>query len=286
MVTLTDQKGLFCHELSVSDAVENPTPFCTITGELAGWEGGQTHAKAGIPHTNVVHVWYETVCMQHVHVGSGCRPFVQCLCTSIVSTCSNVLFPGNKLHHIHTCTHTHTRTHARTHTRTHARTHAHTHTTHAGIVWQYGIISLAAWWLSHVCCIFWKVVFPLHAREHRRHQQYLYVVLTVASLLAPIPSIIAAFLTGGYAVNRFPPLMCGVKDLDVQYYSLWFVINVLWGVGITLLIIMFWRLHRVCNHTHTHTHTCTHARTHTHTHTRTHARTHMRTHVYLHAHIM
>ena len=69
--------------------------------------------------------------------------------------------------------------------------------------------------------------------------------MTIGSLLVPIPSVMVAFLTDGYALLRFPPLFCGVKDLDVYYYSVWFPINVLWGIGITLLIIMIWKVHMV-----------------------------------------
>ena len=122
----------------------------------------------------------------------------------------------------------------------------HTHTlTNTGIVWQYFFINLTAWWLSHVCCMFWKIMFPFHAQQHEQQQKYFYIITTIGSLLIPVPSVIAAFLTDGYTLDRFPPLLCGVKDLDVQYYSLWFLINVLWGVGISLLIIMFWKVHRV-----------------------------------------
>ena len=117
--------------------------------------------------------------------------------------------------------------------------------THAGVVWQYFLINLAAWWLSHVCCMFWKITFPLHARQHKQQQKYFYTTITIGSLLIPIPSVIAAFLTNGYGLGRFPPLVCSAKGLDLQYYSLWLIINVLWEVGITMLIIMFWKVHRV-----------------------------------------
>ena len=117
--------------------------------------------------------------------------------------------------------------------------------TYTGVVWQYFLINMTAWWLSHVCCMFWKIMFPFHAQQHEQQQKYFYAVTTIGSLVIPVPGVMAAFLTVGYALDRFPPLLCGVKDLDVRYYSLTLIFNVLWEIGITLLIIMFWRVHKV-----------------------------------------
>ncbi len=115
-----------------------------------------------------------------------------------------------------------------------------------GVVWQYCLLNITLCWLFHVSSIFWKVTFPFQARKYQPHQKYFHVVLGVASLLIPIPSIIAAFATKGYSIIRFPPLLCGVTDLNTQYYSLWLLLNIILGVGITLLIITAWKVHKVC----------------------------------------
>ncbi len=110
---------------------------------------------------------------------------------------------------------------------------------------QYFVLSFSVWWFIHVCCLFWKVVFPVHARGYRRHYKHIHIVLIAVGLMLPIPGVIAAFATGGYAINQFPALLCGLKDQDTEYYSLWLAMNLLQVAGITMLIVLAYKVHKV-----------------------------------------
>ena len=115
----------------------------------------------------------------------------------------------------------------------------------AGVVFHYFLLSIALWWFLHVCCMFWKLQFPLHARRHQNKQNYIHAALVALGLLVPIPGIVATLVTSGYTMNHFPPLLCSTKNPNAQYYSLWIEINLLFAVGITLIIVMFWLVHKV-----------------------------------------
>ncbi len=114
-----------------------------------------------------------------------------------------------------------------------------------GVIWNYCFINLTWWWFLHVCCIFWKMMFPFHARACQHRHTYIHITLLIAGLVLPISSIVAAFASGGYSVSGFPPLLCVVKDQTAEYYSMWLVINLLLIAGITMLIAMTWRVHKV-----------------------------------------
>ena len=114
-----------------------------------------------------------------------------------------------------------------------------------GVVLHYFLLNITLWWLLHVCCMFWTLQFPLHARRHQNKQKYIHAALVVVGLLVPIPGVVANLATSGFTRNSFPPLFCGTKNPNAQYYSLWIEINLLFAVGITLIIVMFWLVHKV-----------------------------------------
>ncbi len=114
-----------------------------------------------------------------------------------------------------------------------------------GVIWNYCFITLTWWWFLHVCCVFWKVMFPLHARACQHRHTYIHITLVTIGLVLPVSSIVAAFASGGYSVSGFPPLLCAFKNQNADYYSRWLVVNLLLIGGITLLIILTWRVHKV-----------------------------------------
>ena len=115
----------------------------------------------------------------------------------------------------------------------------------AGVVLQYFLLNLTLWWFFHVSSIFWKLSFPMHARKHQQKQKWIHMTLVLAGVLIPCIGVAAALATGGYTLNRFPPLFCGAVNPDVQYYSVWLVINILVAVAITMIVLMFWKVHKV-----------------------------------------
>lgn len=90
----------------------------------------------------------------------------------------------------------------------------------------------------------------------------------IAGLLIPLIPIIASMVdfavraksdpilqsidTGsgglGYGLVRFPPILCSPTNSDIVYYGTVFPINIVMMVGISLLIVVFWTIHKVSSY--------------------------------------
>ena len=72
-------------------------------------------------------------------------------------------------------------------------------------------------------------------------------MLTVGLILPALP-VIVTFTTGdpsGFGLIRFPPILCAGLQRDSTFYSLVLPIDILSAIGIPLLIILFWTIHKV-----------------------------------------
>jgi len=125
------------------------------------------------------------------------------------------------------------------------------------MVFYYGLFQLAVWWFLHVVSLFWKIRFPFHARsfETAHRLKYIHITMVIVGLVLPTLPIIVAFTAGnsstrGFGLTRFPPILCTSLQRDSTFYSLVLPINLLIAIGVPLLIIIFWIIHKV--HTHTH----------------------------------
>ena len=71
------------------------------------------------------------------------------------------------------------------------------------------------------------------------------VCVCATGILIPVPAVVVAMATDGYITNLFPTVLCGPRNSDLWYFSAMFVINLLLIVGVSLLIITFWKVHKV-----------------------------------------
>ena len=120
----------------------------------------------------------------------------------------------------------------------------------AGIVFYYGLFQLIVWWFCHEVSLFWTIRFPMHARtfETSRRVKYVHITMVVVGLVLPTLPVIVTFTTGdpsGFGMTRFPPILCTGLQKDSTFYSLVLPINILMIIGIPLLIIIFWTIHKV-----------------------------------------
>ena len=120
----------------------------------------------------------------------------------------------------------------------------------AGIVFYYGLFQLIVWWFCHEVSLFWTIRFPIHAKrfETSRRVKYFHITMVVVGLVLPTLPVIVTFTTGdpsGFGMTRFPPILCTGLQKDSTFYSLVLPINILMIIGIPLLIIIFWTIHKV-----------------------------------------
>ena len=121
-----------------------------------------------------------------------------------------------------------------------------------GTVFYYGLFQIIVWWFCHELSLFWKIRFPFHARsfETSHRIKYVHITMVIVGLLLPALPVIVTFAIAardsrGFGLIRFPPILCSGLQRDATFYSLVLPINILLAVGIPLLIIIFWTIHKV-----------------------------------------
>lgn len=129
------------------------------------------------------------------------------------------------------------------------------------MVIHYSLMFLSLWWICHIVIIYWKFQFPFHARNWELDGKMKYVHLVsmiLIILLSFIPLMVIMIVdwqrktagqiimgTLGFGKTRFHPLVCTATHRGTVYYSLILPINLLVIVGVTLLILSIWLVHKV-----------------------------------------
>ena len=111
----------------------------------------------------------------------------------------------------------------------------------------YSLLQLALWWIFHIALLLWKIQFHFHARSFKVNHQikYIHIAMIVTALTVPVAPVLATVTNGGYALPRFPPILCMGRSPNTAFYSLVLPIIVLMQCGITMLIYIFWNIHKV-----------------------------------------
>ena len=119
-----------------------------------------------------------------------------------------------------------------------------------GIAFYYGLFQLAVWWFCHEISLFWGICFPFHSRsfETARHTKYVHITVVAVRLVLPALPVIVTFTNGdpsGFGLTRFPPILCTGMQRNSTFYSLVLPLNIIMAIGIPLLIVIFWIIHKV-----------------------------------------
>ena len=72
-------------------------------------------------------------------------------------------------------------------------------------------------------------------------------IFPTLGIFIPIPGVLLALLVPGwgYVVHEFPPFSCSTQNLNLWYYSANLPLNILVAIGVSLFVLMFWKLHKV-----------------------------------------
>ena len=72
-------------------------------------------------------------------------------------------------------------------------------------------------------------------------------LIVILGIFIPLPGVLLALSVPdwGYVVNEFPPFLCSPQNLNLWYYSANFPVNILIAIGVSLFVVMFWKLHKV-----------------------------------------
>ena len=98
----------------------------------------------------------------------------------------------------------------------------------------------------------WKSMLYLSIRKVNQHSCYRIVCpcisLLALALFLPVPAIVVILTSKEYEFVSltYPPTLCLSKDVDVVYYSIIFIMNIILFIGIPMLLYSLWILHKVC----------------------------------------
>ena len=115
------------------------------------------------------------------------------------------------------------------------------------MVFYYTFIQLAILWVLHIGAIFWGLMFPFQARRFKITGKNKYLHLAVILLALFIPGITVAGSLGPEGVHfpRYPPIICVANSRNANFYSTLLPAAIAVTVGCTLLVLVFWMIHKV-----------------------------------------
>ncbi len=117
-----------------------------------------------------------------------------------------------------------------------------------GVLLYYILMQLTLLWLFHVIAIFWGVYWPIEASlmQGSRKKIVLHIfAVSIAFVMPAVPVILIHYLSPGFTVTRFPPILCAAMDLKLNFYTFMLPISIIIASGLTLLVLTFWKLLKV-----------------------------------------
>ena len=117
----------------------------------------------------------------------------------------------------------------------------------SGFVFHYTLMQVSLWWFFNVIVLFWKMVFPFHAKSFEKAHgfKHLHITAVILGVVLPLIPVISMIATGGFVMGTIPPVVCYTRDPDITFYSVILPINVMVQIGMSLLVITFWTIHKV-----------------------------------------
>ena len=96
--------------------------------------------------------------------------------------------------------------------------------------------------------MFWGLKFPFQAHNFKvtGKMKYLHITVVLLALILPIIPVAVVLGTGGYTFARFTPIICSAQNTDAAFYAVIIPVGVMLALGITLLILLFWTIYKVC----------------------------------------
>ena len=113
-------------------------------------------------------------------------------------------------------------------------------------------MQLALWAICLVVMMFLGVVFPIHMKHLSASGKikYIHITMVLLGLILPWVPVAVTLGTGGLSPRDvvFPPIVCFGRDRGATIYSLNIVDSILLATGISLLILVFYKLIKVNVH--------------------------------------
>ena len=127
---------------------------------------------------------------------------------------------------------------------------------HAGILYHYILIQVYVWWVLHAIFLFASIRFPYHFRKTKKSAKfkYLHIGCVVAGFVLPLIFVLIPVIQGstgndsglfGYVLVDTTTFNCFTLNSNIIFYTSVLPTLLLVELGIALLIISAWLIHKV-----------------------------------------
>ena len=104
------------------------------------------------------------------------------------------------------------------------------------------ILQISLWVTFHALGLCWDIAFPFHYRRFKTEgrNKYVLVITTVLGLVLPAIPALAPLVINGYTLAPGPIDHCGVRNVDITYFTMILPISILMAASSTVLINLFY----------------------------------------------
>ena len=106
-------------------------------------------------------------------------------------------------------------------------------------------MQLAILWILHIGAIFWGLMFPFQAHRFDATGKSKYLHLAVILLAIFIPGISVAGSLSPEGAEFQTPIICSADSRNGNFYGSLLPIAMIDATGFSLLILIFWMIHKV-----------------------------------------
>ena len=113
-----------------------------------------------------------------------------------------------------------------------------------GVFLYYSSMLQAIFWFCHVVAVFLTIKYPLTAQQFQNKGffKYVHLGIVVFVLLLPWTTVGIVLGTEGYAISRFPTILCFARNVNVSFYAYVLPLSIIVATGMSLIVIIFWIL--------------------------------------------
>jgi len=121
-----------------------------------------------------------------------------------------------------------------------------------GFVYQSCLLFMTVTWFLHVFHLFLVITFPIWSLQFFSHSKGTRkLILCILEILGSVifcsilPTIVLS--VSHYRIATFPPLIT-IPTRELSLYTFILPVTLLLAVGVNLIFLSFWKIHKVCVH--------------------------------------
>ena len=116
-------------------------------------------------------------------------------------------------------------------------------------MYHYGVIQIGLWTLFFTLGVCWGIFFPFHYQNWRSAKKFKYIhaLTIILSTILPLVPVLAQ-VKDGYHFSASPRrAICIGQSVAGIFYAFLLPFGILSAIITTLLVVIFWKILKVCN---------------------------------------